>query len=826
MSTPAVRRVLAVRGVVQGVGFRPHVARLAGALDLAGTCRNDTAGVRIEVEGPAAAVAAFERRLRAEAPPLARIDAVAAHDVPPCGATGFAIIASADGAGERTLVPPDTAVCADCLAELRDPADRRYRHPFITCTNCGPRLSITVDLPYDRPNTTLAGFAMCAACVAEYADPLDRRYHAQPIGCHDCGPRLWYAEPGGPARPPEPASRAVDGERALQMAVATLAGGGIVAVKGIGGYHLACDASNAAAVTRLRERKHRPDRPLAVLVADLVAAGRVVDLPPGAAAVLDSPQRPIVLLPARPDAPVAEQIAPGLGEHGVLLAYAPVHHLLLADLAAATGRPSVLVLTSGNAAGEPLCHRDEDALERLAGIADGILGHDRPIVVPVEDSVIAWPDPNSSGAAGRHASCAPGGADGGADRGVPVRRSRGYAPLPVMLAPASGVGANTVLAAGAELKNTVALARDGQAFVSGHVGDLASLAAQEAHQQVTDQLLRFHRMAPALLVADRHPGYASLAWARRYAAELGVPVLEVQHHHAHLAALAAEHGRLAEPLLGLVFDGTGYGCDGGVWGGELLLLGEGGTTAQRLGRLGDVRLPGGDEGVRHPIRTAVLALLDAGLDVADHPLVGQLSPAELAVLRRAHDTGLATVPTSSVGRLFDVVAALLGVRHRVTYEAQAAIELEAAARTWRRLAGTASTDAPRLRLPVRTLGELTVLDPVPLVRDLAEHTRAGIPPGRLADAFHAALARAAAELAAGAASSHGVRTVGLTGGVFVNRLLLAQTSRELHDRGLSVLTHRVVPANDGGLALGQVAVGMATLASSTGGPMAGDAGRE
>ncbi len=781
-----VRRRLVVRGVVQGVGFRPHVATLAAALGLEGWCHNDSGAVEVEVEGPAAAVAVFEDRLVAEAPPLAVVDSVVGADVVPehLGA-GFRIGSSRAVPGARTMVPPDTATCGPCLAEMADPRDRRYRHPFITCTHCGPRLTITLDLPYDRAATTMAGFPLCPACAAEYEDPTDRRYHAQPVACHDCGPTLSALAPDG-------AVVAEGDEDSLAAAVRALRDGSVVAVKGLGGFHLACDAASDTAVALLRRRKGRPHQPFAVMARDVDTARRLVGLDEGALDLLASPARPIVLLPTLYGAPVSAGVAPGptplgLGELGVLLPYTPVHHLLFADLPdGSPGAPPVLVMTSGNASGEPLCVSDEDALDRLGGIADLLLTHDRAIAVPVEDSVVAWT------AVGEP---------------VPVRRSRGHAPLPVDLP--GDTGGAVVLAAGSELKNTVALARDGRAFVSAHVGDLASLASRSAHQRVTDQLLRFHARTPDLLVADMHPGYASRAWARRFAEELGVPVHEVQHHHAHLASLAAEHGRLDEPVLGLVFDGTGYGCDATVWGGELLLLGDGGRSAERLGHLGSVRLPGGDAGVRNPVRTAALALFAAGVPVADTPVGAELTEAEARFLTAAHRSGAGVVDTSSAGRLFDVVSSVLGIRHRVTYEAQAAIELEAVARAWR--AAHPTDPVPGLPFPVRHgdgPGQPDVLDTDPLVSALAG---AGDDVGALAHAFHIALADAAADLAAGAARRAGATTVGLSGGVFVNRLLLAATSVALAARGLEVLVHRRVPAGDGGLALGQVAVGARTL---------------
>ncbi|MEZ5093472.1 carbamoyltransferase HypF [Nocardioides sp.] len=778
-----VRRRIEVRGLVQGVGFRPYVARLADAAGVAGWCRNDATCVVVEVEGTAEEVAAFEARLPVEAPPLARIQDVAATDLAPAGVVGFTIVASAEAAGERTLVAPDTAVCADCLTELADPADRRHRHPFVTCTNCGPRLTITLDLPYDRPATTMAGFPMCAACAAEYADPTDRRYHAQPIACHDCGPRLVATDPAGEVL-------AAGSEPVLAAAVSALREGRIAAVKGIGGYHLACDAANPSAVEELRRRKGRPDQPFAVMARDLTVAETLVEVG-DASALLTGPERPIVLLPARPGAPLAAAVAPGLGELGVLLPYAPLHHLLFADLPDGTlGAPPVLVMTSGNVSGEPLCHADDDALDRLGGIADLFISHDRAIAVPVEDSVIAWSDAGP----------------------VPVRRSRGLAPLPVELGEPTSEGSQpTVLAAGAELKNTVALARDGRAFVSAHVGDLESWPSRVTHRRVIDQLVGFHRRPPALVVADLHPGYASRAAAQEYSAAHGVPLLEVQHHHAHLASLATEHGCLDEPLVGLVLDGTGYGCDATVWGGEVLALTDGGAGFERLGHLGSVRVPGGDAGVRNPVRVAALALLAAGQGWDGTPVGEELSTAEAQLLARAHAAGTGFVDTSSAGRLFDVAASLLGVRHRISYEAQAAIELEAAARRWRTEHPT--VDAPSLSFPLNH----GVLDPDPLVAALAGAVREGVDRGALAWAFHDALACAAATAAAAAAEARGTSVVGLTGGVFVNRVLLERTRHHLAGHGLHALTHERVPANDGGLALGQVAVGVRRWAAGPAG---------
>ncbi|GAB3197608.1 carbamoyltransferase HypF [Nocardioides hungaricus] len=772
-----VRQRVVVRGVVQGVGFRPHVARLAEELGLVGHCRNDATSVIIEVEGPPERVDDFLIRLVGQAPPMARIASVDAAPVSPTGEVGFTIETSSASVGARTLVAPDAAVCDDCLSELVDPGDRRHRHPFITCTNCGPRFTITRDLPYDRPQTSMAPFPLCAQCAGEYADPRDRRHHAQPIGCHDCGPRLVLRSPDG-------TELATDTEGALRAAVASLRGGAIVAIKGIGGYHLACDATSCTAVEVLRGRKHRPDQPFALMARDLETAATLVDVR-GGEALLTSAARPIVLLPAHPAAPVADCVAPGYDELGVMLPYTPLHHLLFADLPeGAPGAPSVLVMTSGNASGEPIAFTDADALDRLAGIADLFLTHNREIVVPCEDSVVAV----------------------GPRGPVPVRRSRGYAPLPVALP-----GDAVVLAAGAEIKNTFSLTRDGQAFLSAHVGDLGSLEAQRVHDAATATMLRFHRATPEAVAVDPHPAYASSAWGRRRAEELDVPVVEVQHHHAHLAALAAEHGRLDHTILGVVFDGTGYGCDHTVWGGEFLVLGHSGASAERVGHLGAVRLPGGDAGVRNPLRTAALAVLAAGGSLDDLPL--ELTPEERQVLPGLLEHGTGWVTTSSVGRLFDVAAALLGIRGRVTYEAQAAIELEMAARVTQRNSAGDEPVAPAW-LPMRNpAGGIPFLDPEPLVRALCR-PNARVDVGRSALLFHHALADATVTLASVQAAAAGTETIGLTGGVFCNRLLADAVTRRLEASGFEVLTHREVPPNDGGLALGQAAVATAMLAGT------------
>ncbi|GAB98131.1 hydrogenase maturation protein HypF [Kineosphaera limosa] len=813
------RERIVVTGVVQGVGFRPHVARLARTHHLVGSCRNSTTCVTIEVQGPSESVAAFAQEVVAQAPPMARVLSVAREVLPVARERDFRIEASAPEVGGRTLVPPDVAVCEACVRELTDPADRRYLHPFITCTDCGPRLTIVTGLPYDRPATSMAAFAMCERCAAEYGDPQDRRYHAQPVACPDCGPQLRLLGADGRLLAAGRDRHTVPG--IVEQTRAALLAGQVVAIKGIGGFHLAVDARRPDAVALLRERKHRPDQPFALLARDVSTAQLLAHVDAAARGALTDPARPIVVLRARTEHTrpirVAPGVAPGLDDLGIMLPYAPIHYLLT------DAQLPVLVMTSGNVSGEPLVTDEADAVARLGPMADLILSHDRPIVVPCEDSVVTIDDQGEV---------------------LPIRRSRGYAPLPVALSsevdergPEAVQGAPVVLAAGAEVKNTAALTRDGWAFVSAHVGDLENLRTRRTLAAVTADLVDFHDARPQLVVADAHPGYASRAWAEDAAQQYDVPLLSVQHHHAHLAALAAEHGRLARPLLGLVLDGTGYGCDETIWGGELLLLTDGGAAAHRLGHLSTWPLPGGDAAVRSPARLALAALLHAGIDPAGLAPRDALDPTEVRVIESVVRGRTGWVATSSAGRLFDVVSSLLGVRHRITYEAQAAIELEALARR---------ADRPT-RLPRPTVAphpddaDRLVLDTAPLLHAIAEHVtgrlpehaagralehRTGRPPehdklrtrenASLALATHTWLAQGLAELTLHSARRHKLPTrgldVGLTGGCFQNRALLAATRRALAQRGLRTLTHRVVPPNDGGLSLGQAAIGLAHLA--------------
>lgn len=764
-----VRQRVTVTGVVQGVGFRPFVHRLATELGLSGFVGNDSGAVFLEVQGPPARVREFGRRLRAEAPPLARIGTVRVVDIDvdidgAVGARrGFAIAASEVVAGGTTPIPPDVAVCDDCVAELFDPGDRRHRHPFVTCTNCGPRFTIIRALPYDRPATTMSAFPMCGRCAGEYADPADRRFHAQPIACPDCGPSLWFSP-----HPSSPDGRVDGADAALAAAQRALAGGAVVAVKGIGGYHLACRADDQRAVTALRARKARGAKPFALLVRDLDVARRYAPIGDHEAAVLSGPARPIVLLPRRPGAPVADAVAPGSPLLGLMLPYSPIHHLLLATVPGAGGRvPDTLVLTSANRSDEPICFTDDDAAQRLPALCDAVLDHNRPIHVPCDDSVVRIVD--------------------GAE--LPVRRSRGYAPLPVDLG-REGPG---VLAVGGELKNTCCLTDGSRAYLSGHIGDMGTWETLRAFGRAVEQLGEIRR-APARLAADLHPGYHTRAWAERHAGDR--PLDLVQHHHAHVVSLLAEHGRIGEPIIGVAFDGTGYGCDHTIWGGEILRLGRDSHRFVRAAHLLPVPLPGGDAAVRNPWRMALAQLWAADLDWApDLAPVAAASAQELALLRSQLESGTGCVPCSSMGRLFDAVASLLGVRHRIDYEGQAAIELEALAES--------AGDAPGPSLPpaVRADG---VIDPTPMVQTLVSALHAGTRPALLAASFHRAVADAVAAAVNRVAGQ--TRLVGLTGGVFQNVLLLRACRDRLQRNGFEVLTHHIVPPNDGGLALGQAAV--------------------
>ena len=757
------RTRIEVTGVVQGVGFRPFVHRLATAAGLSGFVGNDGDGVFVELEGDPVAVDAVMARIVASPPPLAQIDTITATAVEPTGSQGFEIVSSRPGTGATTFVSPDLDVCDDCRRELADPADRRFRYPFINCTSCGPRFTITLSTPYDRPATTMAGFTMCERCQSEYDDPADRRFHAQPNACPDCGPRVWLEPDDGSADP-------------VAAARALVAGGGIVAVKGVGGFHLACNARNHVAVSELRARKNRIEKPFAVMVADLATARSIAVLSEAECAVLTSRRRPIVLADARldvgPDAALSAAVAPGMRRLGVMLPSSPLHHLLVEP-------GEVWVMTSGNISAEPIVKDNDEARRLLTYLADALLLHDRDIHVHCDDSVVRLLD----------------------DEELPVRRSRGYAPLPVRL----GFDTPPTLAVGGELKATFCLAAGHDAFMSQHIGDMANLETLTAFTAAVEHMQTLFRIRPEVLVADLHPRYLSAGWAERAAD--GRPVIRVQHHHAHIASVLAEH-RHAGPVIGFSFDGTGYGTDGTIWGGEVLV---GDLTGfERVGHLATAALPGGDASVHRPYRMALSHLHRAGLPWAELiPSVAATPAAERITLHHQLETGLNSVGTSSVGRLFDAVASLAGVCHLASYEGQAAMQLEAIVapdETGAYPFGIADDAAAGSGGGGGGGGGGAIIDPTPALGALVADLAADVGPGVIAARFHHGLARTVAALAGRISRTTGIRTVALSGGVFQNATLVQEASRLMVADGMMVLRHRVVPPNDGGLALGQVAL--------------------
>jgi hydrogenase maturation protein HypF len=773
LATPVRRTHVRVDGTVQGVGFRPHVYRLARAHALSGYVRNNARGVELEVQGPAPAVAAFLTALRADAPPLAVLESVRCVDCAPQSEPGFQIRASERDGVTDASVTPDSATCAECLSELFDPADRRHRYPFINCTNCGPRFTIVRGVPYDRPLTSMAGFVMCEMCRAEYEDPADRRFHAQPNACPACGPRV-ALHPGG------------DGDDdPVRIAAAALAAGEILAVKGIGGYHLACRADDEASVARLRSRKHREDKPFALMTATLAGAAELVALGAGERALLVSPARPIVLAARRGDAPVAASVAPGAVELGVMLPYSPLHHLLLADLAQLG--IGALVLTSGNLSDEPIAFADDDARRRLGTIADRILSHDRPIETRTDDSVLRVIG------TGAHA------------RPLMLRRSRGYVPAALTL---PGGAPQPLLACGAELKHTFCLARGEHAWVSHHIGDLANYETLESFHDGVGHFERLFAVTPQVVAHDMHPDYLSTAYARE---RTDVELIAVQHHHAHFAACLAEHGWTpgGRPAIGAIFDGTGYGSDGTVWGGELL-CGDS-VAVRRIGRLLPVRLPGGEQAIRQPWRMACAWLHETTGPQPARPaaLRDTVRDREWTAVSELVARGFRAPVTTSMGRLFDAAAALCGIRPTVSYEGQAAIEFEAAAGG----AGSRISGAYPVRLAADNDG--LVLDPRDAIGALGSELGAGVAVGVVAARFHAGVAAGTVRACARACEEQGADTVVLAGGVFQNRILLSAVRDGLCSRGLRVLVPERLPIGDGAIAYGQAAVAAAQLRSAT-----------
>jgi hydrogenase maturation protein HypF len=754
-----------VGGTVQGVGFRPFVFRLAHELALAGWVRNDERGVELEVEGTRDAVAALLTRLREHAPPLASVEDVSSQPLPVRGERGFQIVASTCLRGDAdALVASDTATCADCLAELNDPRDRRFRYPFVNCTNCGPRFTIVRGVPYDRPLTTMAGFAMCDACLAEYENPLDRRFHAQPNACPQCGPQARLLGAEGVAD-------------AVAGAAELIAAGAIVAVKGLGGYHLACRADESAPVAALRARKRREHRPFALMVADVRAAGRLAWLADEEIELLRSPARPIVLAPRRAYAAVAEAVAPASRELGVMLAYTPLHHVLLAD--ARKLGVDALVMTSGNVADEPIAYEDEEALARLKPIADAFLLHDRPVHMRTDDSLARVVDV------------------GARRRAQTLRRSRGHVPASIALPVAAH---RELLACGAELKNTFCLARGGRAWVGHHIGDLGNWETLRSFREGIAHFQRLFAVRPRLIAHDLHPDYLSTSYAlQRQREDEQVALLAVQHHHAHLAAVLAEHGERG-PAVGAIYDGAGYGTDGTVWGGELLLGDLRGFV--RAGHLRPVRLPGGDSAAREPWRMACEWIAETTgdpLPPVPPALAGSVDAERWGAVARIASEGVASPVTTSVGRLCDAVAALCGAGERVSYEGQAAVELEALADAHER----GSYEMPF---------EDGQLDARPTIAAVSADVAAGTARGTISARFYNTLATGTARACVRIARAHGVSLVVLGGGVYQNRLLLEGVAARVESAGLRVLVPERLPPNDGSISYGQAAIAAAAAA--------------
>ena len=774
MAVAARRRVRArVEGVVQGVGFRPFVYRLASELDLDGWVLNDSRGVVAEAEGDPASVQAFLARVESEAPPLAAVERVLSEDMAADGIAGFRIVESGGGEEPDALVSPDAATCAECLAEVFDPADRRHRYPFTNCTNCGPRFTIVRGVPYDRPLTTMAGFSMCDACQAEYDDPGDRRFHAQPNACPACGPALALrAAEGKPLRRVDP----------LAAAAAALRDGQVVAVKGVGGYHLACRADHEAAAASLRQRKHREDKPFALMAAGLGAARQLVDLTRCEEELLLGRERPIVVARRRPGAPVATAVAPGSPDLGVMLPYTPLHHLLLAEAGA------TLVMTSANVSDEPIVYRDDDVRERLGGIAELFLTHDRPIHMRTDDSVVRAVGTDTLDRTGIHA--------GSVDGGPPlmIRRSRGYVPNSLDLPVPARV---PVMAYGAELKSTFCAAKGTRAWVGHHIGDLSNWETLRSFREGVEHFERLFAITPGLVAHDLHPEYLS---TKEALAREGVDSLGVQHHHAHLAACLAEHG-ITGPALGAIFDGTGYGADGTVWGGELLVGDLDGY--ERAAHLWPVRMPGGERAVREPWRMACSWLVESMGPDAPVPLglAQAVTPERWGQVASLCASGVASPLTSSAGRLFDAVAALCGLRAEVNYEGQAAVELEALAHAG---GGGGREGHQREGYPLALAnGRLDARD---TIRAVVADLEAGTEPAVVAARFHAGMAGATASACGSVAGARGLDTVVVSGGVFQNRLLLEATTAKLGALGLRVLRPERLPPNDGGIAYGQAAI--------------------
>lgn len=759
-----VRKTIAVQGVVQGVGFRPYIYGLASRYGLHGTVRNDSAGAVIEIEGEASALDSFLDRMVKEAPPLSSIQRIEVRSAPIRGFDSFSIAQSRTCNDTSVFITPDVATCSDCLQELTDQRDRRYHYPFLNCTNCGPRFTIITDVPYDRERTTMAGFTMCPVCRGEYDDPRNRRFHAQPTACPVCGPHLRVTDSSG---------KIIPVNDPLAFAANCLKAGGVVALKGLGGYHLACDAQRSEVVLELRRRKRREAKPLAVMVRNMKMAHRLCHISDPEDLLLGSSSRPIVLLRKREDCAIAEAVAPGYPYLGVMLPYTPLHHLLMQTM----GVP--LVMTSGNLTDEPIAYDDDDATNRLRDIVDCFLMYDRPIHMRCDDSVVRV-------------------VNGGQ---LLLRRSRGYAPLPIRLKRSAPI---PLLACGGQMKNTFCLARGPYAFISHHIGDLDDYRTYQSFLAGIEHFKKLFAVTPEAVVHDLHPGYGSTQYAQSLD---GLPLIPVQHHHAHIAACMTENGHEG-PVIGVAFDGTGYGTDGRIWGGEFLLAEY--ARFDRLAHLGEIPLPGGEQAIHQPWRMAAACLYYAygdAMERLDLPFLDRvrdrLSPVANWMIAKKINTPL----TSSAGRLFDGIASLVGVRDEVRYEAQAAIELELLAE-----GGPAKDTYPFF---FRDQGQTFVIDTRGIIMGVVDDVLARTPTPVIARRFHSTMTALISRTCRRIRQMTGLRDVALSGGVFQNVRLLTETVERLSADGFHVLTHSKVPPNDGGLALGQVAVASALLSGGT-----------
>ena len=750
-----VSKIIHIKGTVQGVGFRPFVYSMAKKYNIGGWVRNSSAGVEIRANGTPKEMRDFITEVKTKPPPLAKIDEFLVSDNNSTCSKDFTILPSQTIPGEFIPISPDVSICSDCQQELFDPGNHRYRYPFINCTNCGPRLTIIKKIPYDRPNTTMAEFAMCDRCQAEYKNPQNRRFHAQPVACHDCGPQVWFESP---TSVPE------KGENGIQKARQYLKEGKIIAIKGLGGFHLACDALNRDAVLKLRQRKKRSDKPFAVMVFGIEFVEKYCLINNAEKILIESIERPIVILPRKKGVYIPEQIAPGIKTLGVMLAYTPLHFLLLEP---ESDYPDIFIMTSGNISDEPIAHTNESAKETLGSIADGFLFHNRDINTRIDDSVLAEYNGQK----------------------YFYRRSRGYAPNAITLPNRS----LEILAVGGELKNTFCLTKEKYAFISHHIGDLKNM---ETYQAFTEGIANYQHMfntKPQFIACDLHPEYLSTKYAYRYTEENNIPLLQVQHHHAHLTAcLADNEWDSDENVIGICLDGTGYGMDKQIWGGEILIGGY--QILQRKYHLEYMPLPGGDSAILHPNRIAAAYLWKLGLPWDDHiSAIKSLTHEEKSVIKRQLESHINTPNTSSMGRLFDAVASLIGLRHTINYEAQAAIELE-------QITEPSITDAYTFEISDDIINLNSVISNILIDINHAIHSVI------IATKFHNAIANLILVLCKQIENENNLHHVALSGGVWQNQYLLQKTYQILTEEGFSVLIHHNIPPNDGGISLGQAVI--------------------